>query len=499
MANYTVRTTKGQPLRTRIVCTLGPASRTPDIVGNLLEAGMSVARLNMSHGTHELHRETFGLIRKCAEQQRRDVAIMFDLSGPKIRLHEIEGGSTVLPTGGRVDFVRGDHSGTASELTCTYEAFLDDVAVDEPVYINDGAIRLRVTGKDQGRITCFVEQGGVISSRKGINLPGTAISSPALTPKDAEDLKFGVGLGADIFALSFVRSADDVHNLRRLLEDMGSNAQIVAKIEKPQALDELESIIDASDAIMVARGDLGIEMPVESVPLHQKRIVRACRDALKPVIVATQVLESMVENPTPTRAEISDIANAIEDGCDALMLSAETASGKFPLEAVRTMARVARDVERVLAPKERIEAFLGKRSGDALRKAMVMGAAMIAEPLGAKFIVVRSESGVTARYLSKIRGQCPILVVHHDPAVLRRHSLLWGVLPVRTVAHEGEAPEMTEDLRQLARAILDQGLVHPSDRIVVVSRYPWGEQLPPNNIRTLRVGDALGALPGGED
>jgi len=496
MANFTKRTTKGQPLRTRIVCTLGPASRDPDIITQLIESGMSVARLNMSHGDHTIHEQTFHAVREAAKAQRRDIAIMFDLSGPKIRLHEIEGGSFVLSSGEDVDFVRGNNAGNAAELTCTYDKFIDDINVGEPVFINDGAIRLIVRAKQPDRITCHVEEGGVVSSRKGINLPGTVISTPALTPKDIEDMKFGVGLGADIFALSFVRSADDVHDLRKRLQDLGSHAQIVAKIEKPQALEKLDSIIEASDAIMVARGDLGIEMPVESVPIHQKRITRACRDALKPVIVATQVLESMIENPTPTRAEVSDIANAIEDGCDALMLSAETASGRFPLHAIRTMARVARDVERVLAPKEGIEAYLGKRAGDALRKAMVMGAAMIAEPLGAKFIVVRSESGVTARYLSKIRGSCPILVVHHDPAVLRRHALLWGVLPVRTVADDGEAPEMKEDLRQLARAILEQGLVHPTDRIVVISRYPWGEQLPPNNIRTLRVGDALGALPG---
>jgi pyruvate kinase len=272
---------------------------------------------------------------------------------------------------------------------------------------------------------------------------------------------------------------------------MGSSAQIVSKIEKPQALKDLPAIIEASDAVMVARGDLGIELPVESVPLHQKAIVRACREALKPVIVATQVLESMISQPTPTRAEVSDIANAIEDGCDALMLSAETASGKFPVQAVETMARVARDVEKVLSVQADTEDFLRGHIGDALRKAMVIGAAIIAQPLGAKFIVVRSESGVTARYLSKVRGHCPVLAVHHDPAVLRRHALMWGVLPVQTKAEHGELPAMEDDLRQLAHTIIEEGLVSPADRIVVISRYPWGEQLPPNNIRTLEIGDVL--------
>lgn len=493
--SFTRRTVRGQPLRTKIVCTLGPSSRDQAMIESLIDAGLTVARLNMSHGTHDIHQKTFAAVRAAAAARNRPVAVMVDLCGPKIRLSEIEGDSIELQPGGTIDFVRGIDPGTASELTCSYEGFIDDVDVDEPVYINDGAVRLTVTRKAADRVSCSVDVGGVISSRKGINLPGTRISSPALTVKDIDDLEFGVTLGADIFALSFVRSADEVKDLRARLTALGSDAQIVAKIEKPQALKDLEAIIEASDAIMVARGDLGIELPVESVPLHQKRIVRACREALKPVIVATQVLESMIQQPTPTRAEVSDIANAIEDGCDALMLSAETAAGKYPLQAVETMARVCRDVEKVLTAAAAPEDFIGRRSGDAVRKAMVVGATLIAGPLGAKFIVVRSESGVTARYLSKVRGHCPILAVHHEAAVLRRHALMWGVLAVQTKAEHGELPSMEDDLRQLARAILEEGLVSISDRILVISRYPWGEQLPPNNIRTLRVGDALGALP----
>ncbi len=494
MQAYTTRTARGQPLRTRIICTLGPSSREPAVLAELIEAGMSVARLNMSHGGHALHRETFQAVREVSARMRREIAVMVDLSGPKIRLLEIEDGAFELKTGEHIAFVRGDKPGTREALTATYARLIDDVEVGEAVYINDGAIRLTVSEKDADRATCRVDVGGTISSRKGINLPGTQISTPALTEKDIADLAFGVELGADAFALSFVRSADEVKDLRERLRQLGSRALIVAKIEKPQALKQLEAIIDAADVIMVARGDLGIELPVETVPLHQKRIIRACSDGLKPVIVATQVLESMVESPTPTRAEVSDIANAIEDGCDALMLSAESAAGRYPVLAVRTMARVARDVERVLAPREDPQVFMERRSGDALRKAMVTGAALIAEPLGAKFIVVRSESGVTARYLSKIRGPVPILAVHHDPAVLRRHALFWGVLPVRTTAEE-DAPDMEAELRQLAQVALDQGLVTTSDRILVVSRYPWGEQLPPNNIRTLRIADALGGLP----
>lgn len=493
---YTQRTVRGQPLRTKIVCTLGPASADADTVARLIDAGLSVVRLNMSHGTHEDHRAAFETVRQVSTEMDRPVAIMMDLSGPKIRLHEIEGGSFTLKPGDSIDFVRGDGEGTPEALTSTYPQFIDDVSVGEPVYINDGAIRLSVTTKADDHVTCGVEVGGVVSSRKGINLPGTQISSPALTSKDLKDLAFGVELGADVFALSFVRGAHEVADLRTRLRDHGSEAQIVAKIEKPQALDDLANIINASDAVMVARGDLGIELPVESVPLHQKRIIRECHDLLKPVIVATQVLESMIENPTPTRAEVSDIANAIEDGCDALMLSAETATGRYPVHAVETMARVCRDVESAMATRVDAEAFIQEHGGDPLRKAMVIGAEMIAKPLGAKFIVVRSESGETARYLSKVRGPIPILAVHHDPGVLRRHALMWGVLPVRTGSeNESEMPSMEVDLRRLARAILNERLVVISDRIVVISRYPWGEQLPPNNIRTLKIGDALGALP----
>jgi pyruvate kinase len=492
--SFTKRTVLGQPLRTKIVCTLGPASREPAMISALIDAGMAVARLNMSHGEQDVHRKTYETVRKVSAEHKRSVAIMADLSGPKIRLNEIDGGSFELKPGQKIDFVRGDAPGNPQALTCTYPAFIDDVDIDEPVFINDGAIRLNVQKKQADRVTCLVDVGGKVSSRKGINLPGTRISSPSLTEKDIRDLEFGVKLGVDVFALSFVRSAADVHDLRTRLVALGSSAQIVSKIEKPQALKDLENIIEASDAVMVARGDLGIEMPVESVPASQKAIIRACREALKPVIVATQVLESMIENPTPTRAEVSDIANAIEDGCDALMLSAETAAGKYPRQAVETMARVARDVEKTLSVPAEPAKFLAGRHGDALRRAMVIGAAIIAEPLGAKFIVVRSESGVTARYLSKVRGKTPVLAVHDDPAVLRRHALMWGVLPVLTRLEDGEGPEMEEDLHQLASAVLQEGLVSMSDRIVVISRYPWGEQQPPNNIRTLKIGDALGAL-----
>ncbi|MHC4841814.1 MAG: pyruvate kinase [Planctomycetota bacterium] len=495
MTNYTKRTTRGQPLRTKIVCTIGPSSRDETTIRRLINAGMTVARLNMSHGDHATHRENFKQVRDIAASMDREVAILFDLCGPKIRLREVDCGSFEVKKGESVKFVRGDQPTCREAFTASYEPLVDDVQVGETIYINDGSVCLRVTDKTEDELNCTVVIDGIVSSRKGINLPGTKVSTPALTDKDIQDLALGVELGADLFALSFVRQGSEVIDLRERLEALGSDAQIISKIEKPQALDALDEIIDASDAIMVARGDLGIEVPVETVPMHQKHIINRCREELKPVIVATQVLESMVENAVPTRAEVSDIANAIEDGCDALMLSAETAAGKHPRRSAETMARVARRAEKEIAATADPSAFISRNSGDALRKAMVVGASMISGPLGAKFIVLRSETGVTARYLSKVRGNCPVLVAHSDSRVLRRHALFWGVTPVHTHLHDAEQPTMEDELRQTAQVILNAGLVDHADRIIVISRFPWGEQLPPNNIRTMRVGEALGALP----
>ncbi len=459
----------------------------------MIDAGMNVARLNFSHGTHESQRSSYDLVRRVAAGKRRTIAIMADLSGPKIRCREITDGQVLLGAGEKIEIVRGDQIGTRRELTTTYEPLVDDVEVGDPIFLDDGSIRLLVQGKASDRLICRVEVGGVLKSRKGINLPGSRVSAPSLTAKDALDLEFACKLGVDFVALSFVRQAADIVDLKQRLQKLGSPAKVIAKIEKPAALDELDAIIEASDGVMVARGDLGIELPVEKVPLIQKRIIRAARHALKPVIVATQMLESMIEHPTPTRAEVSDIANAIEDGGDAVMLSAETASGKYPVAAVRTMASVARDIETEYAERVLASGFIEETLGDPLRKSMVMGAAIIAEALKAKYIVVRSESGETARYLSKIRGRCPIIAVHPDDAVLRRHALFWGVLPVQTDAATGSAQlGIDAELKFLASAILDQGLVLAQDPIIVISRYPWGEQQPPNSIRAVIVGEAAG-------
>lgn len=495
MNEHTMRTQLGSPKRTKMVCTLGPASQSQAMIANLIDAGMNVARLNCSHGDQQTRATIFNNIRTVADSMNRSVAIMVDLSGPKIRVNQIEGGGVDLEVGTAVTFVRGSQPGTRQALTTTYENFIDDVNEGELIFLDDGRIRLLATKKDKDSLKCSVELGGRLTSKKGINLPGTIISAPSMTEKDRDDMRHGVELGADFFALSFVRHPNDIRDLRLELEQLDSKAQIIAKIEKPQALRHLDQIIEESDAVMVARGDLGIELPVEKVPAYQKRIILQCRRAFTPVIVATQMLESMIQNPTPTRAEVSDIANAVDDGCDAVMLSAETATGSYPVEAAVTMANVARDAEQDRIDRMYEIDFARDSGGDPLRKAMVLGAVQIAGPLGAKFIVVRSETGETARYLSELRSSFPVIAVHLDDAVLRRHALMWGVLPVQTDGGHSDIvmqPDMETELHYLARALLQQKLARTTDHVVVVSRYPWGEQLPPNTIRAMRIDEAIG-------
>ncbi len=489
MQKFTRRTQRGQPKRTKIICTLGPSSREEGMISSLIHAGMDVARINCSHGSEEEREELFYRIRKQAEKLDRSIAIMFDLSGPKIRIQGVKEEGLFLKPGDRLTIYR--EAPEQGGLWTTYEHFVSDLQEQEPIFLDDGKLRLEVEEKHENSLICKVKAGGQLLNRKGINLPGTKISAPSLTKKDRKDLTQGIALGADFFALSFVRSAQDIHELRKLLEEAGSKAGIVAKIEKPQAVAELGSIVKVSDAVMVARGDLGVELPVERVPSLQKEIILQCRRNLKPVIVATQMLESMVHSERPTRAEVSDVSNAIQDGCDALMLSGETANGEFPYQATETMARVARDAEKFLLSQERHTDFSHGSLGDPLRKAMVLGATRISKPLKAKFIVIRSETGETSRYLSHLRTPCPVIAVSPRAEMLRKHALFWGVIPLQTPQSEGNLTSMEEELDFLTRTLLKQNLVSGEDHIIVVSRYPWGEQLPPNSIRALRIDEVI--------
>lgn len=494
MPVHTMRTSRGRPRRTRIIATLGPASSDESMISRLIETGMNVARINCSHGTMPEREAIFHRIRSVARELDRTVAILMDLSGPKMRVRDIPAGFIDLVVGTEATFVRGDADATKDAITTTYDALIDDLQRGDPVFLDDGNIKLRVLRKDDTSATCIVEVGGQLKPRKGLNLPGSKVSVASMTDKDIEDLEHGCRLGADFFALSFVREARNLQELRDRMLAFGGTAKLVAKIEKPQALDVLEEIIDASDAIMVARGDLGVELPVEQVPSIQKRIIRQCRKAMKPVIVATQMLESMILNPRPTRAEVSDVANAITDGCDAIMLSGETAAGSYPLEAVAVMAEVANITEKELLGEQFEVRYPKDARGDSYRMAIAQGAANIADALGAKFLVVRSESGVTARYFSKLRPRVPVIACNPNDDVLRKHALYWGVIPVRTSRDETESPTMEEELRFLARELFNQGLAGPVDNILVVSSFPWGDSRPPNSLRAIRVGEAVGAL-----
>lgn len=509
MPEFTIRTQRGNPRRTKMVCTIGPATLQPGVMDQLIGLGMNVARINCSHGSADDFARLTAAVRESAERVGRMVAILFDLSGPKMRLRELDGGLLKLVKGETVTFIRGDGVGTKAGLTTTYPALIDDLRLRDPVFLDDGNLRLRVKSKTADTVACEVEVGGDLLPRKGINLPGSIVSAPSLTEKDRADVRAAVTLGADYLALSFVRTADHVDELRALLKAMGSDAQIVSKIEKPQALDQLDAIVRASDAVMVARGDLGVEMPVEQVPAIQKRVVAAARRQLRPVIVATQMLESMIHSPRPTRAEVSDIHNAIEDGCDAVMLSAETASGQYPVEAAAMMTEVCHSAEKSLFEIKGVADTPPGQADDDVRQTMCEAATLIAHTIGAKFIVVRTETGETLRHLSAQRRQTPIVAMHPDRRVLMRQALTWGVIPVLTAGGEdweaGQQPSphlagrgalaaaasLARELQMLARELFHHRLATPSDKVVIIGSYPWGKHLPPNSIRCIEVGDAL--------
>jgi len=444
------------PRRTKIVCTIGPATSDPDMVERLAWAGMDAARLNFSHGTHDEHLARLMAVRRAQELIGRPLAVIADLQGPKIRVGVIPEPRTV--NAGDLLMLSAPAEGAPGDLEVTFPGLSRVVAPGREILIDDGLVRVRVEAVEGARVRCRVEVGGVISSGKGVNLPGTSLPIPSLTAKDVEDLDFALAHGADYVALSFVRTADDVLDLSERIRAAGSPARVVAKIEKGEALDELEPIIDAANAVMVARGDLGVEIGVADVPLVQKLIIRLARDAGRVVITATQMLESMVRQPEPTRAEASDVANAILDGTAAVMLSGETAVGRYPLEAVHVMNRIARAVEPSLLYGDRMRRREGQ-TGAILSQA----ACDIAEDLGATLIAVPTQSGVTARQVSKFRPRRPIVAASQDPLVLQQLALEWAVVPMVI-----ERADSIEDLwRRTIEAIAASGLAGRGDRVVL--------------------------------
>ncbi len=448
------------PRRTKIVATIGPASASPEQLVALANAGMDGARLNLSHGTHDEHRERARALRATEAEIGRPLALIADLQGPKLRIGELEGPVTLAR--GEDVVVAGGERFDDGELPVSPAVISEVLQPGHEVLIDDGLVRLRVETIEQGRARCAVLTGGVVTSHKGVNLPGVPIPIPSITRKDMDDLELALELGVDFIALSFVRSAADVRDLRALIEQAGSHARVIAKIEKAEAVDALDAILDETDSVMVARGDLGVEIGVALVPLLQKRIIFAALERGKPVITATQMLETMVHQPEPTRAEASDVANAVLDGTSALMLSGETAIGEYPVESVAYMDRLARAVEPSLGYRHQIpEASEEPTVGQAMSNA----ACDVAEVLQASALLVPTYTGRTASVVARLRPRRPILgLTHHDYA-LRQMALEWGVTPL-LIPESADVENLWQVSLAAARA---SGLVAEGDRVVITA------------------------------
>jgi len=471
--------------RTKIVATVGPASESETVLLALIEAGADVFRLNFSHGDHAGKREIIRNIREVSRRRKRAMAILGDLQGPKIRTGLMEGGGMELVAGEEVTITTRTVRGAGGVIPTTYLDLPRDVRGGDRILLDDGLLELQVLGGDDSDVRCRVVFGGLLKDRKGINLPGSSVSAPALTEKDREDLEFCIREGVDWVALSFVRSAADVLELKDLIYRQKSDLRVIAKIEKPQAVAAFDAILEVADGVMVARGDLGVEMSPEKVPLIQKSIIRKCNEAGKPVITATQMLESMIEHPRPTRAETSDVANAILDGTDAVMLSAETASGKYPVEAISLMVRVASDVEGDPVLKEKvfhpISEVLGYRR---LPEAIGQAACRVAENLGATAILAFTQTGSTAALVAKYRPALPIFAVTPSQAVRRRLALYAGVRSLR-VDIEGDTEAQ---IRSVEEAVLAAGELKRGDVVVITMGSPVSAPGTTNLLKVHRLG-----------
>ena len=452
--------------RAKIICTLGPSCNTEASIRGLLNVGMDVARLNFSHGKHEDHASSIQMLRHAAAAEGRTICILQDLQGPKIRTGKLKGGGPIiLQAGGTVTITTREIEGTSELISTSFKSLPNEVHTGARILLSDGKIELRVTRAGTADIECQIVNGGTLGERQGINLPGTALSIPALTDKDRQDLEFGLESGVDAVALSFVRSAADVLEVKEIIAEHNQTVPVIAKLEKPQALDQLEDILEASDGVMVARGDLGVEVPPEKVPVIQKYVIRRAAEWRKPVIIATQMLESMIDNPRPTRAEASDVANAIFDGTDAVMLSAETASGKYPREAVCMMGKIIVEAENNMSeftmPRRRRE----NRRMLSISETICESIAHAAEDTDMAAIAVFTETGNTARMLSKYRPKARIYAFSHVPEVCNRMNMFWGVQAVRR-EHALNAEEMLATAEQ---ELLRSGRVKPGHVLGVVA------------------------------
>ena len=465
---------------------MGPAVESPEKVRELIAAGMNMARLNLSHGGYEEHQNRLDQVRAAAAEAGKPVAILVDLQGPKIRLARFKAGPHDLARGDIFTITTDEIEGTKDRVGTTYKGLPGDCKAGDRILIDDGKVTVEVIEVKGNDVVTKVIEPGAVSNNKGINLPGVAVSVPALSEKDMDDLRWGLRAGADFIALSFVRSAADIVDVHRIMDEVGIRVPVIAKIEKPQAVENLQGIVDAFDGIMVARGDLGVELPIEDVPLVQKHCIELAREAAKPVIVATQMLDSMITNSRPTRAEATDCANAVLDGADALMLSGETSVGDFAIEAVQTMARIIERTEEGGFNLIRPMRTAPKTKGGAITKAATEVGAIV----GAKFLVTFTQSGDSARRMSRLRSPIPILALTPDRGTYNRLALSWGIEPMITamVSHTDEMVKQADHL------LIDSGRAITGDNVMIVAGSPPGIPGSTNAMRVHRVGDAVGGV-----
>jgi len=472
--------------RAKIVCTMGPAVESPQKVAELIAAGMNMARLNLSHGSYEEHQSRLETVRSAAKKAGVPVAILVDLQGPKIRLARFKDGPHDLARGDIFTITIDEVEGTKERVGTTYKGLPGDCKAGDRILIDDGKVTVEVVEVKGSDVVTKVIEPGAVSNNKGINLPGVAVSVPAMSEKDIADLRWGLKAGADFIALSFVRNAEDIKDVHRIMDEEGRRIPVIAKIEKPQAVANLGEIVEAFDGIMVARGDLGVELPIEDVPLVQKLCIQLARDAAKPVIVATQMLDSMITNSRPTRAEATDCANAVLDGADALMLSGETSVGEFAIEAVQTMARIIAKTEEGGLDQIRPMKSSPRTKGGAITKA----ATEIGAILDAKYLVAFTTSGESARRMSRLRSPIPILALTPDSGTYNRMALSWGVEPLITemVSHTDEM------VKQVDGVLIDSKRASIGDNVVIVAGSPPGIPGSTNALRVHRVGDAVAGV-----
>ncbi len=472
--------------RAKIVCTLGPAVESVEKITELIDAGMNMARLNLSHGSHDEHQKRLDLVRAASKKANKAVAILVDLQGPKIRLGRFSSGPHELSRGDIFTITTDDIAGTKDKVSTTYNGLPGDCKAGDAIMIDDGKVSVQVVQVKGNDVITKVIQPGMISNNKGINLPGVAVSLPALSEKDIADLRWGLKAGADFIALSFVRNAADIKDIHKIMDEVGVKVPVIAKIEKPQAVENLQEIVDAFDGIMVARGDLGVELPIEDVPMVQKSCITMARESAKPVIVATQMLDSMISNSQPTRAEATDCANAVLDGADALMLSGETSVGDFPIDVVKVMARIIERTEEVAL--DQIPPL--KHSPATKAGAITKAATEVGLTVGAKYLVAFTQSGDSARRMSRLRSPIPMLALTPEIGTYNRLALSWGVESLLT-ASVNHTDEM---VMQVDTILIESKRVKIGDLVLIVAGSPPGIPGSINAMRVHKIGDAVSGV-----